>query len=461
MIFLSIAKFEPDLRKKYLTFSRDRSIAFELRLDLFPSIDLELVRRLLQNSARPIMLTLRKESHGGKFEGSETERETVIQKLLRLAPDFFDLEYDMRPDFLNEVFKNYPKTKFILSYHNFQETPANLDEINQNMRRYLVYGYKIAALACSTTDALKMLNFAKKNPKTSTICMGEKGSFARVLGPVVGNLINYASVDSQQGTAPGQIALSELKRLYPRLDARTAIYGLIGDPVVNSPGHLYHNAFFRKQNYKAVYVKMAVKAEELGCFLCLAKELGIRGLSVTRPLKEVIVPFVDELDFAAKEIGAVNTLLFEHGKIFGTNTDGFGALDAIEKKKAIRGKKVVLLGAGGVARAIAFEARARGAEVLILNRTLRRAKELAVIMGCEAGGLEEVPDDYDVLINCSSDCMPIDPRKILPKTLAMDVVYFPRETSFLKEAALKGCQTIYGEEMFLNQAAGQLAFWMR
>src|SRR5262249_6675088 len=131
-----------------------------------------------------------------------------------------------------------------------------------------------------------------------------------------------------------------------------------------------------------------------------------------------------------------------------------------EKKIPVRGKKIVLIGAGGVARGIAFEAKVRGADVLVLNRNVQRAKELEADLGCEAGGLDEVPKTYDILINCSPDPMPIDPRKIRPNTLTMDVVYFPRETDFLKEAALKKCQIVYGEEMFLNQAARQTSFWM-
>lgn len=292
--------------------------------------------------------------------------------------------------------------------------------------------------------------------------MGEKGKFARVLGPIAGNLIDYASLDSEEQTGPGQLTVSEWIDVYryPSLNTHTSIYGLIGDPVEKSPGHLYHNAVFRERHLNAVYVKMNVKPEELSEFIPLATQIGIRGLSVTIPLKEKILPFLDEIEPAAKQIGAVNTLLFKNRQILGTNTDGLGALDAIEKKALVHGKKVVLLGAGGAARGIAFEARARGAEVWVLNRTVQRAKELAADLGCEAGGLDEVPGDYDILINCSPDPMPIDPQKMRPNTLAMDIVYFPRETDFLKEASLKKCQIVYGEEMFLNQAARQTAFWI-
>lgn len=456
MLFLSITRLAS------LQHISNQVDAVEMRLDLFPDIDIASIKAFLQDSTLPVMLTLRKVSQGGKFQGSEPEREALIKRLLALKPHFFDLEYDMRPGFLNEVLKSHPKTKFVLSYHNFGEIPVNLEEIYRSMANYPAFSYKIAGMAHSTNDALKMLLFAKDHPKINAICMGEKGGFTRVLGPIIENLIDYASIETKEQTAPGQLTVAELADIYHyrKLNPQTAIYGIIGDSVINSPGHIYHNAVFRKMGLNAVYVKMTVKSEELTDFISFAKSLKFRGLSVTIPLKEAILPFVDEMDEAAKQIGAVNTLLFKNGKILGTNTDGFGALDAIEKKISIPGKKIVILGAGGAARSIAFEAKARGADVLVLNRTVSRANELALDMGCEAGGLDEIPNHYDILINCSPSSMPIDPKKIRSETVVMDIVYFPKETIFLKEASLRKCQIIYGDEMFLNQAARQTAFWM-
>jgi 3-dehydroquinate dehydratase / shikimate dehydrogenase len=445
MLFLSIARLV----------DCNGPAAIELRLDLFQELDFERIENFL--SRGPALLTLRSISHGGQFSGSESERETRIQRLLTLEPSYFDLEWDMRPAFLRETITKNSKTQFILSYHNFQQTPSDLNAIYQAMQTYPAFSYKIAAMAHSVNDALKMLLFAKKHARVSVICMGKKGEFARVLGPVVGNLVDYAAFDDQTG--PGQLSAQEFHDVYhyPRLNEHTGIYGLIGDPVENSPGHLYHNAVFRKRQLNAVYVKMAVAPQELPDFMALAKELGIRGLSVTMPLKEAIVPFVDDLDESARRIGAVNTLLFEKGIVRGTNTDGKGALDAIEKKSAVQGKKMVLLGAGGAARSIAFEGQARGADVWVLNRTVERAQKIAMDRGVS---LDEVPERYDILINCTPDPMPIDPKKILPGTVVMDIVHSPRETAFLKEACLKQCSIVYGEEMFLNQAARQTAFWM-
>jgi hypothetical protein len=125
------------------------------------------------------------------------KRESKLLDLLKLDPPFMDLEYDMRKDFLEKALKNHPKTAFILSYHNFEKTPDDLENLFQMMSIYPAYQYKIAAMALSTIDALRMLLFAKEHLKVSVICMGEKGEFARVLGPVVGNLLNYANLEKR------------------------------------------------------------------------------------------------------------------------------------------------------------------------------------------------------------------------------------------------------------------------
>jgi 3-dehydroquinate dehydratase/shikimate dehydrogenase len=207
-------------------------------------------------------------------------------------------------------------------------------------------------------------------------------------------------------------------------------------------------------------MKMTVLPEELETFIRYAKEVGIRGLSVTIPLKEKILPFIDEIDPKSAQIGAVNTLLFKEGRIYGINTDGPGALDAIEKKEKVAGKKVVLIGAGGAARGIAFEAMERKAKIVILNRTQQRARDLALLVKGTFGGFDAVPADADILINCTPDSMPIDPNLIPSTALVMDIVVSPRETAFLKAALERGCRVVYGEEMFLNQAEGQTKFWL-
>lgn len=431
----------------------------ELRLDLFPSIDLNKIQKAIDSSPLPLLLTLRKSSEGGNFQGSEKERMSLIEKLLPLKPHFFDIEYEMDPDFIINQIKNHPEVKFILSYHNFSKTPLDIEELYNKMLFYPAYSYKIATPSSSTNETLSYLLLSKKHPKLSIISMGEKGSFGRILSFTLENKLSYTFHPSKEPSAPGQVSLEDLTKIYRyfNLNTKTALYGLIGDPITKSVGHIYHNDIFTRQNRNALYVKMTVSQDELKDFLSLAKQWKFQGLSVTMPLKEAILPYIDILDPKVEQVGAINTLLFQENQIFGTNTDGIGALDALEKQSSTQGKKVVLIGAGGAARAIAFEAKKRGALLCIVNRTLARAKALASELGCESANLSNTPSTYDILINTSSH---LDlPLKILPSALVMDIVYAPKKTPFLEQALALGCKVTYGEEMFTRQADEQAALF--
>lgn len=446
MLFVSLP------HPRFLTRHIPSFVGIELRLDLFPTLDLDEIAKAIQT--RPTLLTLRRTNLR-----TEAEREKWIETLLVLKPAYLDLEWDMAPLFLEKMISQYPETKFVLSYHNFETLPEDLEDLYRRMNRYNVFTYKIAAHTRSTNEALQLLLFAKTHPKTSVICMGERGSFGRVLGPIVGNRIDFACLDERSKTAPGQLTLDELVNVYryQSLNRETAIYGLIGNPIEKSPGHLYHNRAFFEKKLNAVYVKMSLLENELDTFMALAKKIAIRGLSVTIPLKEHV------LLFAATEqerIGALNTLAIADEKIRGINTDGSGALDAIEQIQSVKNKKIVILGAGGTARGIAFEAKKRGACLTILNRTLKRAEDLAAELDGKSGSLSEVPSGYDILINTTPNSMPISSNQIRPNTLVLDVIYSPKETPLIKEALLKNCRIVYGEEMYVKQAQRQTAFWI-
>lgn len=430
----------------------------ELRLDLFSEVNLENLKKLIVETKIPLLFTLRKASQGGQFTGSEPEREILIEKLLELEPAYFDLESEMHPAFIKKICQKFKKTKILISYHNFKEVPQELDLLYKEMTIHSAYGYKIAAQPKTTNDALRLLLFGRKYPHVSVIAMGEKGEFARVLGKVFGNVFDYASLGEHFKTAPGQLTVHELLDTYDyhRLNSQTHLYGLIGDPVSKSLGHLFHNNKYKEKGWDSLYVKMVVLPEELASFFPLAVEAGFRGLSVTMPLKEKVIPFLNSLEDKAKQIGAVNTLLMQKDQIFGFNTDGIGALDALERYGSIAGKKMVLIGAGGAARAIAIEGKARGAHLMILNRSLEKAQIIACEVDGEAGLLSQIPLHYDVLVNCSPNFAWINSAKLLPEALIMDIVYVPRETPLLCMALKTGCRIVYGDEMFYNQAEAQV-----
>lgn len=439
----------------------------ELRLDRFSALDIAALEQLRSTYAIPMIFTLRSASQGGSYKGSEEERLADLRRLADLEPEYLDLEDDIPLEFVQEIAAQHPRIQLIISHHNFKETPSDLDALYQQMCETPGSYYKIAVKANSSLDALRLLAWAQGKERVIAVSMGELGQISRVLAPVVGSGLSYAALDAQQATAPGQLSMQILEERYrySALKPTTAICALIGDPVSLSISDETHNQLMGAFNLDAVYVKILIKEAEVPQFLQLAKLLPFRGVSVTMPLKETVIPELDQIDQKAQEIGAVNTLCLNDGQIKGYNTDGMGTLNAIEQRISVRGKHLVVIGAGGSAKAIAYEALRRGADVTIVNRSPDKAIQLAAQLGCRGYGLDQMATlyqtGYDVLINTTPDQMPIDPAYMLPHTVTMDIKTKPKETLFLQHARSIGCPIVYGYELFVGQAVGQFALWFK
>lgn len=416
----------------------------ELRLDSFD---------IQKKPPFPCIFTLRKKEQGGVRNISEKERLAKLEKLLALGPEYCDIEADTDPAFIEKIAKKFPKVKLIGSYHDFKETPRDLEAILHKMKNPYFAIYKIALKANSTADMLRLMIFAQSaKVPLSVMSMGEFGKPSRVIAPIIGSLLDYSGLHEDPHLH--RYSLKTLHEVfhYRKLNRNTLIYSLIGDPVEQSPGHLFHNPRF---HHNAVYIKMVVKKTEVSEVFTLIRRLPFGGLSVTIPLKESLFSEMDEVAPLAKAIGAINTVTFRNKKAIGTNTDAPGALNAIEKHTPVRGKHLALLGAGGTARAIAYEAKQRGAHVSVFNRTPSRAKEF----GYKGYTLDELSNHpYDILVNTVPPTTNFIPP-LLPHTLVMDVVYYPKETPLLIAAKKLGCFCIYGEEMFIEQALLQQKEW--
>ncbi|CCB87060.1 shikimate biosynthesis protein AroDE [Parachlamydia acanthamoebae UV-7] len=440
----------------------------ELRLDLFVNVDETSLLELKSIFSIPMIFTLRSQAQGGNFNQSEESRVEHIYRLAALKPFYLDLESHMPEDVVRDISSLHPEIQLILSYHNLQETPENFDHLYADMQKIPAHFYKIAVTAKSSVDTMRLLVWSKnQNAKLIPISMGPNGQISRILGPIVNHPFTFASLDEDPKNPLGQLSAKLLieQYRYRTLTSQTAIYGLIGDPVNLSISDETHNAVLAACGMDAVYVKIPVKSTELSPFLELAKALPIRGLSVTMPLKKSIMSFIDHLDVKAEKIGAVNTLQFKEDQIYGFNTDGMGAMEALETKCGIQGKHVVIIGAGGAARAIAYEAVQKKALVTVINRSPEKAYEIAHAFGCQGKGLHEMPAcaqvGYDILINCTSVPMPIAFEDILLHVLVMDIKTKPKVSLFLENALKKGCQVIFGYQMFIAQALGQFKLWFK
>lgn len=264
------------------------------------------------------------------------------------------------------------------------------------------------------------------------------------------------------------------------LSPRTKIYLLIGDPVEQSLSPAMHNAAFKALGLNSVYIALRVPKPMLAHVMVGVRAMGITGLNVTTPHKITIMDMLDKLDESAKLVGAVNTVKNLKGKLIGFNTDGEGALRALKQKvKSISGKKVVLMGAGGAARAIAFSLAKAGAEISIANRTVSRARVLASTiekrfgasakpLGLERPELARVVKQADVLINATTAGMHPNVKQTLVTANMMhrglvvnDIVYKPLETRLLREAKRAGAKTVDGLGMLVHQGALAFEIWTR
>ncbi|MDI9624611.1 MAG: shikimate dehydrogenase [Methanothermobacter sp.] len=261
------------------------------------------------------------------------------------------------------------------------------------------------------------------------------------------------------------------------ITGKTKIIGVIGDPVEHSLSPIMHNAAFNHLNLDYVYVAFHVKKGMAKKAIEAMKTFNIKGLNVTIPHKVHILKYIDKIDETAKLIGAVNTLKLEKGKVWGFNTDGTGCVRALQEVTNLKDKNIIILGAGGASRAIAFQLVSYDIGSLhILNRTPENAKRIAKDMkeklGIKifAGGLEHLKEkikDADILINTTPvgmypniDAKPLATADILHKNLIVkDLVYNPPKTRLLKEAEKAGAKTISGIKMLVYQGAESFKIW--
>lgn len=260
--------------------------------------------------------------------------------------------------------------------------------------------------------------------------------------------------------------------------AKLKLFALIGDPVGQSLSPAMHNAAFRALGLNCAYITLRVPKPTLANAIAGVRALGIAGLNVTIPHKISIISLLDELDESANLVGAVNTVKNNRGKLIGFNTDGEGALRALEEKiGSVKGKEVVLLGAGGAARAIAFSLARAGARLTIANRTVPRAQALASaveqklstnvkVASLNRAELTKALKNVDVLINATSVGMHPKIDKTLVRANMMrrglvvyDIVYKPLRTKLLREARRAGGKTIDGLGMLVHQGALAFEIW--
>jgi 3-dehydroquinate dehydratase / shikimate dehydrogenase len=448
----------------------------EFRLDYLnkPLAALPRLKVFLEaNSAATVIATCRCKENGGRFDGSNTAALDVLLKAAESGFQIVDIEL--------ESIEKLPKTTMgrlreagaavIISYHDFHGT-KDLDAVYKRIEPFTPDFIKVVPTAKTLSDNLTLMRFMERMEDRSNfsivgICMGEAGIISRVLGLRAGSAFTFAAANAGEETAPGQIAARTLIEDYriDQVDAATKVYGVAGNPIRSSLSPLMLNTAFRRETVNAVY--LALQATKVDDLFKLVREVPIQGLSVTMPLKEAVLPLLERTDPLSAKIGAVNTILrAQDGKFYGFNTDVAGIVGPLERRLSLRGAKVLVLGAGGAARAAVFGCRDKGAEVWILNRTAETAQKLARQAGAKTIKHDAVAKTgFDVIINATPVGMtgqkaaPLLQPEDLNARIVFDLVYNPIETPLLRMARQKGLTAISGVEMFVQQGARQFEIW--
>lgn len=442
----------------------------ELRLDwLANDLEREKVLAWLRGAGLRKALfiaTCRRRIGGGELVGGADKELYWLKKAREAGCTWCDLEIETLRDLPGKEAprKDLPP-KVMLSIHDFQRTPKSLNRLNRQAREGSD-AVKIAAMARKLSDSTCLLAFARRTANVVAVPMGEIGLPARILALREGSALLYAPIAA--ATAPGQVGLREMKRLYRahELTRKTRVFGVIGNPIGHSLSPLLHNTGFVAAKKDAVLLPFLV--ENLREFVKLLPDFGVAGFSVTIPHKQKIFDFLDECEPLAQEIGAVNTVtVHRNGKLAGSNTDYVGVLRALEGKLQITGNRILIFGAGGAARAAAFALARAGAEVFVCARRENAAKELARTAGGSV--LKRAllrREKFDAIINTTPVGMhphegasPLGASELNCR-LVMDMVYRPLQTKLLRLAATKGIRTISGVEMFLAQGIAQWELWM-
>jgi len=413
-----------------------------------------------------LLATCRRRIGGGEFSGDSGAELFWLIKAREAGCQWCDLEIETLRELPGETVRGYavPK-KVLLSIHDFRRTPRLTKKVKVPASGG-VDGVKVAAMARSIGDSVRLLGWVRKSRQAVAIAMGEIGMPARILALREGSALSYAPVAA--ATAPGQVHLRELKELYRahQLTHKTHVYGVIGNPIGHSLSPLLHNTGYIAARKDAVFLPFLV--ERLEDFLKAVPAFGVRGFSVTLPHKEAVFRRLDACEPLAAKIGAVNTVTVRRdGSLYGSNTDYLGVLRALEKKMKLAGSRVLILGAGGSARAAAFALAKAGAQVFVCARRENAARSLARAVEGEVVPRRAMrKSKFDAILNATPVGMhpqvgasPLATGE-LNCSLLMDLIYRPMQTKLLQMAAERGIKTVSGVEMFLAQGMAQWEHWM-
>jgi 3-dehydroquinate dehydratase/shikimate dehydrogenase len=388
-------------------------------------------------------------------------RKTTQKPLIFTAHDRPDLlkPYAAVADYVDAGTSGFATgIKRIASFHGTDENPGDIwRKLDGDVRKIVL----------NTPDYTKLRQAIEINSRGNAVCfgMGEVARFSRIVSLFRGALWSYAS-PTDRPTADGQFNLNELRSTYQihRFSEAPDIFGILGNPVAHSKSPEFHNRRFADEKRNWIYLPF--HCEDLAGLLELAPRFGVKGFSITHPYKERVIPFLHSRTPEVDCAKACNTICWKNAGWHGANTDTAGVLAVLDRLDvSLPRMRVMILGAGGSARAVASIIAGQARDVIILNRSVEKAKVLAQEFGARAGSLNDFAKyDYDLLFQTTSIGMrrsesPIDVSLLKPRKKVAEILYEPSETMLLQSARAIGCETVNGEVWFEAQAEAQYRWW--
>lgn len=427
----------------------------ELRLDGVVDVDLG---RALAGRARPVIVTCRPRSEGGRFEGSEAERRDILSRAVASDAEYVDLEWLAG---LDDLFRARSGRGLVLSLHDFDGVPEDLGSRVEAMAATGAEVLKIAVRVRALRDLVRLLDVRLRHPRLRLVLigMGYRGIASRVLASRFGSVWMYAGREREAE----QVDLETLLQVYRfrSIGRTTAIYGVAGSPLEHSLSPVMHNAGFAAAGLNAVYVPF--ETDQAADLLAIAGILGIKGLSVTAPLKIALGKSIKQQDAWCRRVGALNTLRPYADGWEAINTDVAGFLAPI-RDVDLRGVRATVVGAGGAARAAIEALKGREARVTIAARRPAAARAAHPKMPITA--FPPAAGTWDLLVNATPlgtwprvEETPVPAESLAGGRMVYDLVYNPPVTRLLREAAAAGCRTFGGLEMLVAQAERQFEWW--
>jgi len=474
----------------------------ELRMDLISKGNLaELISAARKESGSiKIIVTCRKKEEAAvagavkriknSMGNTIKEKTALLKEAIELGADFVDIELAEGRAVIEELksfcAKKGGKTGLIVSCHDIKKTPefTKLKEIFNECAKYKPAVVKIVTMAKTFEDNLATLGLIsharKHSQKIISLCMGDKGIISRAVASPMGNYLSFAVMEKKGQSAPGQFTVAQMKQIDALFKTKRTSpsrpvlsspensprnYVLLGNPVGHSLSPLMHNAALKKMRIEENYSAFCVN--DLAGAIQGMKGMNIRGASVTVPFKVAVMEYMDDIDDDALEIGAVNTIINNNGRLRGCNTDWLGLIHTLKKTMRVKNKIFVIIGAGGTARAAAYGIIREGGFPVIANRTVEKGRILSAKFNCPFYSLSAIGRiKADCLINTTSvgmyphkDKSPVKAAALAGYKYVMDVIYNPLETKLLEDAEKQGCHIFSGLDMFMNQGAEQLRLW--